>query len=210
MSMAVSHAATVKKLMNTTGFLFGGKKTPPPKKTYKTNKNTNTNPGEKKKRQSWPSQKSSRKVDKLSSHPTKNGNYGVREQLKTFEKNNKTVTWRTTSPQSYPALPSPIQHRSFSAFAAKLQWVPENHSFASSSLCCFFVFPFPSQSDFGKQNPTQTKHQKNLKPRLKLSGNGWKGMVPHHAFRFKYRVNKMGTKKSPKKRSQKHVENILG
>jgi hypothetical protein len=79
-------------------------------------------------------------------------------------------------------------------------------------LFCFF--PFPSHSDFGKQNPTQkrkkTPGKKNLKPSLKLSGNGWKGMVPHRAFRVRFRVNKMGKTTTKKEKSQKHVENILG
>jgi hypothetical protein len=57
-------------------------------------------------------------------------------------------------------LPSPIQHRSFSTFAANLQWGTRDHSFASSSP---FFFPCPSQSDFGKQNPTQKKTEKKKK-----------------------------------------------
>jgi hypothetical protein len=51
MSMAVSHTVTVKKLMNTTGFLFGGEKNAPKKHTKQNkNTNTNTNPGKKKKK----------------------------------------------------------------------------------------------------------------------------------------------------------------
>jgi hypothetical protein len=52
MSMAVSHTVTVKKLMNTTGFLFGGEKKPAKKTKQNKNTNTNTNPEKKKKRQS--------------------------------------------------------------------------------------------------------------------------------------------------------------
>lgn len=87
------------------------------------------------------------------------------------------------------------------------------------SLVCFFItlvlfFSFSSHSDFGKQNPTQkrkkTPGKKNLKPSLKLSGNGWKGMVRHRAFRVRFRVNKMGKTTTKKEKSQKHVENILG
>jgi hypothetical protein len=49
MSMAVSHTVTVKKLMNTTGFLFGGEKKPAKKTKQNKNTNTNTNPEKKKK-----------------------------------------------------------------------------------------------------------------------------------------------------------------
>jgi hypothetical protein len=48
MYMAVSHTVTVKKLMNTTGFLYGGEKKPA-KKTYKTKQKHKHKPEEKKK-----------------------------------------------------------------------------------------------------------------------------------------------------------------
>lgn len=210
MSMAVSHTVTRKKLMNTTGFLFGAKKNPPPK-NIQNKTQTQTRKKKKKKRQSWPKQQRSQNVDKLSSHPTKNGNYdGVREQLKISEKNNKTVRRRTTSPsQSYLALPSPIDHRSFSTFAANLQWVPENHSFASSSLFFFPPLFQVSQILVNKTSPKK-KHQKSLKPSLKLSGNGWKGMAPHHAFRVRFRVNKMGNTTTTKKKSKSMWKTFLG
>jgi hypothetical protein len=95
--MAVSHTVTVKKLMNTTGFLFGGKKNIQ-------NTKTNTNPKKKKKKKTILTNSTTQpKCWQVEQPPNKERNYGVREQLQDFWENNKTVKRRTTSPK-------PIRH----------------------------------------------------------------------------------------------------
>jgi hypothetical protein len=59
MSMAVSHTVTGKKLMNTTGFLFGGKKKTP-QKNIQNKTQTQTRKKKKKKK---------KKINKQTTHP---------------------------------------------------------------------------------------------------------------------------------------------
>jgi hypothetical protein len=88
----------------------------------------------------------------LSSHPTKNGNYGVCEQLK--------ISIKQSEDERLP----PVQSGIAQSYPASLILCicSELAVGTRESLVCFFItlvlfFSFSSHSDFGKQNPTQKR-----------------------------------------------------
>ncbi len=179
-----------------------GKKNPPKKHT-KQNKNTNTNPRKKKRRQSWPTQQSSHNVDKLSSHPTKNGNYGVRDQLK--------ISIKQSEDERLPPVLSRIAHslhlqRTCSGYP-RITRLLLHHS-------CFVFFLFQvTQILVNKTRPKkEKKHQEKKTSNQVWNFLGMDGRVwyPIEHFASDSASTKWGKQQPKKKRVKSMWKTFLG